>query len=123
MESNPKNSAENPKKRKNQSSGEVLPKKYKRLSIADKLEIISRSERGVSKAQVARDYGVNESVVRGIVKNRDKLEVMKGEANLEKDFKVLLLHEEQNNKKPIQTLSTIYNHADVRSCSNQMTDI
>ena len=43
--------------------------------------------------------------------------------NVEKDFKVLLLHEEQNNKKPIQTLSTIYNHADVRSCSNQMTDI
>ena len=88
MESNPKNSAEKPKKRKNQSSGEVLPKKYKRLSIADKLEIISRSERGVPKAQIARDYGVNESVVRGIVKNRDKLEVMKGEANLEKDFKV-----------------------------------
>ena len=43
--------------------------------------------------------------------------------NVEKDFKVLLLHEEQNNKKPIQTLSTIYNHADARSCSNQMTDI
>ena len=42
---------------------------------------------------------------------------------VEKDFKVLLLHEEQNNKKPIQTLSTIYNQADVRSCSNRMTDI
>ena len=42
--------------------------------------------------------------------------------NVEKDFKVLLLHEEQN-KKHIQTLSTIYNHADVKSCSNRMTDI
>ena len=42
--------------------------------------------------------------------------------NVEKDFRVLLLHEEQN-KKPIQTLSTIYNHADVKSCSNRMTDI
>ena len=40
--------------------------------------------------------------------------------NVEKDFKVLLLHEEQ---KPLQTLSTIYNHADIKSCSNRMTDI
>ena len=86
MNSNSENAAT---KRKNSSkSDENLPKKYKYLSVAQKLEIISSHDRGISKAQIARDFCVSESSIRSIIKNRSSIEEMKGETSLDKDYKI-----------------------------------
>lgn len=55
------------------------PIKRRKITYATKLEIVQEVERGGKKAHIARKHGVNESTIRTIYRDREKIrKVLKG---------------------------------------------
>lgn len=52
---------------------EVHPKKYRRISLVDKLKIIERIKNGERQSIVANEYGVSNSAISHIMKIKDKV--------------------------------------------------
>ena len=48
-----------------------------RLSIGEKLDVIDRFEKGEKKAHIAKDLGLNESSIRGIIRRKENLKKFK----------------------------------------------
>ena len=63
-------SAPSPKKTKNKA-----PMKLKKYSVSEKLEIIEMRDNGASQIKIAQEKGMNESLVRGIYRNKDSIKV------------------------------------------------
>ena len=54
-----------------------LDKKRQRLVIEDQLEIVRRFENGEKQTHIAKDLGINKTLVHNIIKRRDKLNKFK----------------------------------------------
>ena len=52
------------------------PRPRKRMNYSEKLEIVLAIEKGEKKAHLARKYDVNESTIRTIFKDREKIKKM-----------------------------------------------
>jgi transposase-like protein len=54
----------NAKRNKDGIKCRAIKKKLRAISLEDKLHMINKYEAGITKAKIAREYGLNESTVR-----------------------------------------------------------
>ena len=57
----------------NADNNEAPQKKRKLFSLQEKLNIINKHEAGISNAKLSREYGVNESTIRGVIQQGEKI--------------------------------------------------